>query len=141
MHCNHLTNETAYGICGARLPRQGEPVRAPARLTRRRFSPGGTRFHVALHLDVDAIDGTEGSLGLARVSDGFTGAEANRIAQDIQRGTDFVAVTVAEFIPLRVRMSPSPASRTMNDDPHGCPLACSRGSPGRPYGRTALVGR
>ncbi|MGY1434159.1 arginase family protein [Streptomyces reniochalinae] len=57
---------------------------------------------VALHFDVDAIDSNEGSLGLGRIPDGLTGAEANRIAQDVQRATDVVATTVAEFVPRDV---------------------------------------
>lgn len=58
--------------------------------------------HVALHLDVDAVDADEGGLGLGRIPGGLTGAEVNRIARDVSEASDVVAVTVAEFLPREV---------------------------------------
>lgn len=56
----------------------------------------------ALHFDVDAVDSNEIVLGLAIEPHGLTGAEVRRIVADIDRATDVVGSTIAEFVPRQV---------------------------------------
>lgn len=57
---------------------------------------------LAIHLDVDTVDSREGALGLGQVPDGLTGAQVNRVVQDLAQAGDVVATTVAEFFPREV---------------------------------------
>ncbi|WP_205522432.1 MULTISPECIES: hypothetical protein [unclassified Streptomyces] len=57
---------------------------------------------VALHFNVDAVDSNEIVLGLGIEPHGLTGAEVPRIVADIDRATDVVGSTIAEFVPRQV---------------------------------------
>lgn len=57
---------------------------------------------VALHFDVDTVDSNEIVLGLGPEPDGLTSAEVRRIVADIDRSTDVVGSTIAEFLPRQV---------------------------------------
>jgi arginase len=57
---------------------------------------------VAVHIDVDAIDSNDAKLGLARVPNGLTRADAHNIIIEVSQGFDIVGLTVAEFIPRSV---------------------------------------
>jgi len=56
----------------------------------------------AIHFDVDTIDSNEIVLGLGAEPGGLTSAQARRIVTDIDRATDVVGLTIAEFIPRQV---------------------------------------
>jgi arginase len=57
---------------------------------------------VAIHFDVDAVDGNEIVLGLGIEPDGLTSTEVRRIVADIDGTVDVVGFTIAEFIPRQV---------------------------------------
>jgi arginase len=57
---------------------------------------------VAVHFDVDAVDGNEIVLGLGVEPGGLTGAEVRRIVADVDGAVDVVGFTLAEFIPRQV---------------------------------------
>jgi arginase len=57
---------------------------------------------VAIHFDVDAVDGNEIVLGLGIEPDGLTSTEVRRIVADIDGAVDVVGFTIAEFIPRQV---------------------------------------
>ena len=57
---------------------------------------------VAIHFDVDAVDGNEIVLGLVMEPDGLTSTEVRRIVADVAGAVDVVGFTIAEFIPRQV---------------------------------------
>jgi arginase len=57
---------------------------------------------VAIHFDVDTVDGNEIVLGLGAVPDGLTGWQVRRIVADVASTADVVGVTIAEFFPRQV---------------------------------------
>jgi arginase len=57
---------------------------------------------VAVHFDVDAVDGDEIVLGLGVEPDGLTSAEVRRIVAEVDGAADVVGFTLAEFIPRQV---------------------------------------
>jgi arginase len=57
---------------------------------------------VAIHFDVDTVDGNEIVLGLGAEPEGLTSAEVQRIVADIDEAVDVVGLTIAEFIPRQV---------------------------------------
>jgi arginase len=57
---------------------------------------------VAVHFDVDAVDGDEIVLGLGLEPGGLTSAEVRRIVADVDGAADVVGFTIAEFIPRQV---------------------------------------
>jgi arginase len=57
---------------------------------------------VAVHFDVDAVDGDEIALGLGVEPGGLTSAEVRRIVADVDGAADVVGFTIAEFIPRQV---------------------------------------
>ena len=57
---------------------------------------------VAIHFDVDAVDGNEIVLGLGIEPDGLTSTEVRRIVADVDGAVDVVGFTIAEFIPRQV---------------------------------------
>lgn len=57
---------------------------------------------VALHFDVDTIDGDEIVLGLGHPAGGLTMAQAGRVVTDVSNVADVVALTIAEFFPRQV---------------------------------------
>ena len=57
---------------------------------------------VAIHFDVDAVDGDEVVLGLGVEPGGLTSAEVRRIVADVAGAADVVGFTLAEFIPRQV---------------------------------------
>jgi arginase len=56
---------------------------------------------VAVHFDVDTIDSNEIVLGLGAEPDGLTTSQVKRIVANIDAVSDVVALTVAEFIPVK----------------------------------------
>ncbi len=78
--------------------------------------------HVAIHFDVDTVDGNEVVFGLGAAPAGLTTDQVSRIVRDISTATDVVGLTVAEFIPRQVmhlqrllRDFPLLSSRESND--------------------------
>lgn len=57
---------------------------------------------VAIHLDVDVVDGDEVVLGLVPVPGGLTSAQTARIVADLGAVAEVVAFTVAEYLPRQV---------------------------------------
>lgn len=57
---------------------------------------------VAIHFDVDAVDGDEIALGLGVEPGGLTSAEVRRIIAEVDGAADVVGFTLAEFIPRQV---------------------------------------
>ena len=57
---------------------------------------------VAIHFDVDAVDGDEIALGLGGEPGGLTSAEVRRIVAEVDGAADVVGLTLAEFIPRQV---------------------------------------
>ena len=57
---------------------------------------------VAIHFDVDAVDGDEIALGLGVEPGGLTSAEVRRIVADVDGAADVVGFTIAEFVPRQV---------------------------------------
>jgi len=57
---------------------------------------------VAIHFDVDAVDGDEIVLGLGIEPNGLTSAEVRRIVADVDGAVDVAGFTIAEFIPRQV---------------------------------------
>ncbi|MEY9873205.1 arginase [Streptacidiphilus sp. MAP12-33] len=57
---------------------------------------------VAVHFDVDTVDGEEVRLGLIAEPGGLTGVQVRRIVADIADVADVVGLTVAEFVPRQV---------------------------------------
>jgi arginase len=57
---------------------------------------------VALHFDVDTIDGREMVLGLGHPAGGLTSAQVRRVVSDVAAAADVVALTIAEFFPRQV---------------------------------------
>ena len=57
---------------------------------------------VAIHFDVDTVDGDEIVWGLGAEPGGLTSAQVWRIVADIDAVADVVGVTIAEFIPRQV---------------------------------------
>jgi arginase len=57
---------------------------------------------VAIHLDVDTVDGDEVVLGLGAESGGLTTTQVRRLVDDLGSTADVVGVTVAEYIPRQV---------------------------------------
>lgn len=57
---------------------------------------------LAIHFDVDAVDGNEIVLGLGIEPDGLTSTEVRRIVADVDGAADVVGFTIAEFIPRQV---------------------------------------
>jgi arginase len=57
---------------------------------------------VAVHFDVDAVDGDEIVLGLGIEPGGLTSAEVRRIVADVSGAAGVVGFTLAEFIPRQV---------------------------------------
>ena len=57
---------------------------------------------VAIHFDVDAVDGGEIALGLGVEPGGLTSEEVRRIVADVAGTADVVGFTIAEFIPRQV---------------------------------------
>ena len=54
---------------------------------------------VAIHFDVDTIDGNEIGLGLGNEPGGLTSAEVRRIVTEVNEAADVVALTIAEYFP------------------------------------------
>lgn len=54
---------------------------------------------VAIHIDVDVVDGDEIVLGLGVVPGGLTRAQLQRLVADVSKDSEVVGLTVAEFIP------------------------------------------
>jgi arginase len=57
---------------------------------------------VALHFDVDTVDGNEIVLGLGHPAGGLTRVEVSRVVTDVATAADVVALTIAEFFPRQV---------------------------------------
>ena len=57
---------------------------------------------VAIHFDVDTVDGNEIVLGLGAVPHGLTSRQVRRIVADITPAADVVGLTIAEFFPRQV---------------------------------------
>lgn len=57
---------------------------------------------LAIHLDVDVIDGDELALGLAAVPGGLSVAQVRQLVTDLSEVSDVVGLTVSEFIPRDV---------------------------------------
>ncbi len=57
---------------------------------------------MAIHFDVDAIDGNEIVLGLGAEPGGLTSAQVRRIVTDAKAAFDVVGFTVAEYFPRQV---------------------------------------
>jgi len=57
---------------------------------------------VALHFDVDTVDGDEIVLGLGHPAGGLTSAQLARVVSDVTAEADVVALTIAEFFPRQV---------------------------------------
>lgn len=60
-------------------------------------STGASR--VAIHLDVDVVDGMEAVLGLGVVPGGLSRTQVNRLVADIAEHAQVVGLTLAEFVP------------------------------------------
>lgn len=57
---------------------------------------------VAIHFDVDAVDGSEIVLGLGSEPGGLTSTQVARVLADLNRASDVVGFTIAEFFPRQV---------------------------------------
>jgi arginase len=57
---------------------------------------------VAIHFDVDTIDGAEMRLGLGKDDGGLSSEQARRVVRDVERNVDVVAMTIAEYVPRQV---------------------------------------
>lgn len=54
---------------------------------------------MAIHLDVDVVDGMEAVLGLGVVPGGLSRTQVNRLVADIAEHAQVVGLTLAEFVP------------------------------------------
>ncbi len=57
---------------------------------------------VAIHFDVDTVDGDELVVGLGAVPNGLTSAQVRRVVADVTAAADVVGLTIAEFLPRQV---------------------------------------